>query len=174
MNPNTIKLREILETDIDKITELCQDPLMAEMIFQIPNPYTRDDAIKFYQIVSQSKETKNARYFAICFENNPNLIGTITLHFYRDYPYMAMIGYWMGKEFRNQGYMTEALKLVIQVGFEEYKIKRIFCTHRVENMASRRVMLKAGMEYEGTLKSNIYYKGIYYDTPYYSIINQFI
>lgn len=82
-----------------------------------------------------------------------------------------MIGYWIGAEYRNKGFMTAAVKEVIRIGFEEFKLKRIFATHKVGNVASAKVMVNAGMEFEGTLKAYIYYNGKYWDSPHYAIIN---
>ena len=67
--------------------------------------------------------------------------------------------------------MTEALRQVIEIGFHEYRLKRIYATHKPENKDSGNVMLRAGMLYEGTLKSYLLHNGVYYDSPHYAIIN---
>ena len=88
-----IQLRDILETDIERIATLCNEPLMNEMILTIPYPYMVSDAAYFYhEVVLKQFDAKNARYFAICLEHSPELIGTITLHFSPIKPFMAMVG----------------------------------------------------------------------------------
>lgn len=80
------------------------------------------------------------------------------------------IGYAIGKKYWNKGYTTEALEAVIEFLFER-GIHKVFCGHILENSASRRVMEKAGMEYEYTCKDAFYYHDKYSDVAYYSIIN---
>ncbi len=64
------------------------------------------------------------------------------------------IGYCIGSKWWNQGYTTEALKLVINFLFEA-GFEVITAQHIESNPASGKVMKKAGMIYEGTLHSRI-------------------
>jgi ribosomal-protein-alanine N-acetyltransferase len=59
-------------------------------------------------------------------------------------------GYALHRQYWGQGYMTEALQAVLNFEFEELGSTRIFATCEIENIASARVMEKAGMKYEGT------------------------
>ncbi len=49
--------------------------------------------------------------------------------------------------------MTEAIESFIKKIFKIKSIQRVWAVCDVENMASKRVMEKAGMKYEGLLKS---------------------
>lgn len=139
-----IKLRKILETDIPQIAKLCNDKTIHDWVLTIPYPYTEADARFFYEkIVLKETEAKTCLYFAICTLNSEEMIGTIALHFNQQKPHIAMIGYWIGAEYRNKGFMTAATMEVIRIGFEDYKLKRIFATHKVGNNASAKVMLNA-------------------------------
>jgi [ribosomal protein S5]-alanine N-acetyltransferase len=170
-----IKLREILETDIPQIAKLCNDETIHQWVLNIPYPYTEEDAKYFYtEKYLKFKQDKSVESYAIQLNDHHELIGLISLHINKEKPYIGMIGYWIGAEYRNKGYMTEATNEIIRIGFQEYKLKRIYATHKVGNEASVKVMLKAGMEYEGTLRANLYYKGEYHDSPTYSIINSLI
>jgi ribosomal-protein-alanine N-acetyltransferase len=51
--------------------------------------------------------------------------------------------------------MSEAARRIVQFGFEELNLTRIQATYLTENTASRRVMEKIGMTYEGTLRSYV-------------------
>ena len=84
---------------------------------------------------------------------------------------VAEIGYWIGKDYRNHGYMTQVLKKVIDIYFKEYSTVRVHATHGPLNLASGKVMLNARMEYEGNLKAHVKKDGIYQDSLSYSIIN---
>lgn len=62
------------------------------------------------------------------------------------------IGYCIGREYRNQGYMTEALKAIIRFFMYDVQAGRVSARHDTRNPASGRVMAKAGMHKEGILR----------------------
>lgn len=62
------------------------------------------------------------------------------------------IGYCMGKAWWGRGIMPEALRAVMNYLFEEVGMNRVCARHDVNNPKSGRVMQKAGMMYEGTLR----------------------
>ena len=80
------------------------------------------------------------------------------------------IGYALGYRYWNKGYCSQALKAVIDLLFEK-GIHKIICGCITENIASRRVMEKCGMVYEGTRKDDLFYHDRYWDVMYYYLIN---
>lgn len=83
----------------------------------------------------------------------------------------AEIGYALNHAYWGQGVMTEALRTVITVGFEQLELHRIESFHAPENIGSGRVMEKAGMQYEGTLRDyELLPNGRYVDSKVYSIL----
>ena len=81
------------------------------------------------------------------------------------------VGYSLSRAHWNRGYMTEALKAVIDFGFEVLLLNRIEAQHETANPASGRVMAKAGMQKEGVLRSRIFNKGKYVDVALYAILH---
>ena len=65
------------------------------------------------------------------------------------------IGYVMNKAHQGKGYMTESTCAIINWAFQQPSIYRVYATTDVENIASQRVMEKAGMQPEGLLKKYI-------------------
>ena len=65
------------------------------------------------------------------------------------------IGYCYGSKYWNKGYGTEALKAVIKYLFKEVGFELIDIRYQEENIASGRVMEKAGLKYEATLKERL-------------------
>lgn len=104
-------------------------------------------------ITSWIKEERSGYYhWAIVEKANQMLIGNISIVDYKRDTKTAEIGYILGKDFWNEGFMTEALKAVIASLFEKTDINRIQAVFDTENPASGKVMTKAGMSYEGTLR----------------------
>lgn len=67
----------------------------------------------------------------------------------------AEIGYAYGSKYWGNGYGTEALTKVIDYLLNEVGFDLIEAKHLVNNPASGRVMEKAGMKYEATLRSRM-------------------
>lgn len=62
-------------------------------------------------------------------------------------------GYVLGRPWWGRGYTTEALRAVCDVALAEPDIYRAWAVCDVENVASARVMEKAGMTFEGVLRA---------------------
>jgi RimJ/RimL family protein N-acetyltransferase len=59
------------------------------------------------------------------------------------------VGYAFGRTSWGRGYATEVAAAAVQWGFETHGLERIVAVATPENSASRRVMDKLGMQYEG-------------------------
>ena len=76
-----------------------------------------------------------------------------------DLQYMTVeVGYCFGSKYWGKGYATERLKVVIDyLHAEGFPV--VYAEHFKSNLASGKVMEKAGMKYEATLKSRVVNKG---------------
>jgi ribosomal-protein-alanine N-acetyltransferase len=61
----------------------------------------------------------------------------------------AFLGYYIGAPFARQGYMTEALQLVLRFAFRSLKLNRIEANIQPRNLASQRLVQRAGFVREG-------------------------
>lgn len=116
---------------------------------------------------------KNQMYaFAIVLKDNSEVIGEI---FQCSRPssieHTTEIGYAIGKKYWNRGYASEAMQLMISFMFE-IGIHKVVACHLEGNEASGRVMQKCSMIYEGVRKDAVYYRGRYWDTFNYYILNK--
>jgi Acetyltransferases, including N-acetylases of ribosomal proteins len=100
-------------------------------------------------------------------------IGSIAAVEQREETDMVHIGYCIGKKWWNKGYTSEALKELIRFFFEEVSVNRIESRHDPRNPNSGKVMLKCGLEYEGTLRqADTNNEGGMCDAAYYAILKQ--
>jgi RimJ/RimL family protein N-acetyltransferase len=120
------------------------------------------------------------------FENNPfemkafiiekkdgTRIGQIG-HFNMASPYAKMleIGYALLPNERRKGYCTEATKLMVDYLFLSKDIARIQATTHIRNLASQKVLEKAGFKREGTLRKAIQTRGEMADLAVFSILRE--
>ena len=90
--------------------------------------------------------------WAIVLKGTNCIIGSIDFHDIGQLGRTADIGYCVARAYWGQGYATEALKAVLQYGFEVLRFTRIGAEYLWENPASGRVMEKAGMRFEADKK----------------------
>jgi len=95
-------------------------------------------------------------------------IGSIVINFSHAHD-KASFGYAIGREFWNQGLMTEALSAVIKLCFEGLQLNRVEAEHFVGNEGIGRVMEKCGMVKEGVSRQSMLARGIYHDVVTYGI-----
>ena len=84
----------------------------------------------------------------------------------------AEIGYALARKYWGQGLMTEAVRAMLDYGFNLLRLNRIEARCDVENIASWRVMEKAGMKFEGVLRQNIFLHGRPRDARMYGILRE--
>ena len=106
--------------------------------------------------------------WAIVFDNE--VVGSIDVVHLEEKLDAVEIGYALSRKCWGKGIMTEALVAVSRYLLEEAGCNRVAARHDVNNLASRKVMQKAGMTYEGTLRQNGKNNQGICDMAYYSII----
>lgn len=67
-----------------------------------------------------------------------------------------------------QGYATEAARAILEFGFAELGVRRIWATCRPENVGSCRVLEKIGMVREGHLREHVLIRGEWRDSLLYA------
>lgn len=111
--------------------------------------------------------------WAIELKSNGKVIGSI-----RVYPdtnrgkfYAKSINYVLSEEYRGNGYMTEAVRLIIKYLFEEKNVDLISAFHYPDNIKSKKVLENCGFEYEITIENGSQrYDGQVFDSICYSIL----
>lgn len=79
------------------------------------------------------------------------------------------IGYWLHKDFINQGYITESSAALTKVAFELYHVERMEIHCSIENHASASVPRKLGYIHEATRRRLGYVNGKYGDSTIWTL-----
>ena len=145
--------------------------------------YASDDIVTKYLTwpshtdISQTEKVVKEFYmdkpgvYAIELKSEGKCIGCIDLRICEEHD-KASFGYVLNRKYWNNGYMTEALKLLIDFAFSKLGLNRIESTHYVGNEGSGRVMQKCGMRYEGKGLQEVKIKGIFHDVVHYAILKE--
>lgn len=85
----------------------------------------------------------------------------------------AEVGIFIGeKAYWNQGYGTEAMRLMLQHGFETLNFNRIYLTVNVDNPRAVRSYEKVGFILEGQQRQATYHQGAYSDQLMMSVLRE--
>lgn len=119
------------------------------------------------QVINEKPELK----FAIAV--NDIAVGGISLETQTDiFRYNAELGYWLGEEYWGRGIISEAIVTFTKWGFENFDFLRIFAGVLDTNVASKRVLEKAGFQFEARIRKGAVKNGIVMDDWFYSLIRQ--
>ena len=135
------------------------------MTKQFPFPYTKEHALEFIRRINSLKP---AQVFAIDFEGEA--IGAIGLHPQNDiFLKNAELGYWLAEKFWGRGFVSVAINKIVEYGFGNFEIDRIFARPFGSNRSSQRVLEKTGFVLEARLEKIIYKNNRYEDELIYAI-----
>lgn len=109
-------------------------------------PVQRKETYEFYK---KAMKDKNQVQYVIKNKENKQIIGGLGV-MRNELNNNANIGYWLAKEYRKKGYMTEALQAVIHFCFLKEKLMRLEINAHEKNIASQCVIEKCHLKYEGT------------------------
>jgi RimJ/RimL family protein N-acetyltransferase len=141
-----VTLRPWRREDSQSLVEcLDGDPEITIWLDQVPQPYTRADALAYIGGIGESA-------FAVTDAVSGRILGSIGVRF-SETGDVGEIGYWMRSDARGRGVMTRALRLAASWAFADGGAARVQLRADVENAASRRVAEKAGFQLEGVLRS---------------------
>ncbi|MFE7061993.1 GNAT family N-acetyltransferase [Sutcliffiella sp. NPDC057660] len=92
--------------------------------------------------------------YLIFHKGTNEFIGTVSLHRINWKISKGEIGYWVNSQFSGNGYMTEAVRELTNLGFQQLKFRRIEIRCESTNYKSRSIPVKLGFELEGTLRND--------------------
>ncbi len=134
----------------------------------LPYPYTEQDGTDYISAMLSANEDET---FAFAITADNKVVGSIGVfrqgNIHRQ---TAELGYYVAEEYWGKGIMTEAVKQICKYTFDKSDIIRIYAEPFAYNIASCRVLEKAGFQYEGTLRSNAVKNGKVIDMKMYSLL----
>jgi RimJ/RimL family protein N-acetyltransferase len=171
LHTKRLLLRPFKIDDAPTVHKFAGDKAVAATTLNVPHPYEPGTAEGWIQTHPERYTRGLGVVFAIMLQANNALMGSISLAFNQPNR-RAEMGYWIGQPYWNQGYCTEAALAVIDYGFAQHNLNRIYARHMGRNPASGRVMQKIGMKFEGQLRQQIQKWGEFDDILIYGILRE--
>jgi [ribosomal protein S5]-alanine N-acetyltransferase len=141
-------LRPFIEEDVDEGLAYRNDESFVRFLPNSPYPFTRKHA-EDWVALNMNEPWDKFPTFAIVFESR--LVGDINLTIDIKTS-VAMLGYSVGRDWWGKGIAVEAARAVMGWGLNTLGLMRIWASTDANNVQSRRVLEKLGMNQE-TIKA---------------------
>lgn len=163
-------LREFVMEDWPEVLAYQSDPRYQR--FYPFTDKTPEEAQAFVQMFLDQQKEQPRRKFQLAAMLRPNrsLIGNCGIRLDSHNTEKADIGFEFSPEYWGKGYATEAAHAMVHFGFKILKLHKIGAWCIANNRGSARVLEKLGMQLEGRLRENEYFKGRWWDTLMYGLL----
>jgi ribosomal-protein-alanine N-acetyltransferase len=155
LESSRLLLRPWKISDLDDLHEFMSNKEIANLAgFNVKN--SKEESLN---ILKQFIVDSSNSLWAVELKNINKVIGWIELHKYSEAidKNSKEIGCVLSQKYWGQGLMPEALKQVLNYGFNEEKLNSIICSHFVNNNQSKRVIEKCCFNFIKTDNDKIYY-----------------
>ncbi len=163
--------RRLTDADAPEIFALRSNP---EIMKYIPRPLatTIENALAHIKLINEKIDENIDINWAVTEKGNDKCIGL--MGFYRTQPenFRTEIGYMITPEHKGKGYVTEAVKTLLDFAFNTLNFHSIEAVIDSRHMASERVLQKNGFEKEAHFKENFFYNNEFTDTVIYSLLKR--
>ena len=171
LETDRLLLRALTVSDAEDMYDYAHRADVTRHLTWDPHPnisYTRE----YLAYISAHYRAGDFFDWAVVDRESDRMIGTCgftRFHYEAD---SAEIGYVIHPSYWGRGIATEAVDAVIRFGFQRLELNRIEARFMEGNTASRRVMEKNGMSFEGMMRQSMYIKGEYRNVGVCSVLRR--
>ncbi|MBI2239741.1 MAG: GNAT family N-acetyltransferase [Magnetospirillum gryphiswaldense] len=162
-----LRLRPLVDADAPALAALANDAEMVRFTANIPHPYALSDALDFIKVQDQRRQAGQGVALGLEQVVDGTLVGVIG--FGLDTGESPELGYWLGRPHWGQGLMTEALRRLLRHLFDELEIPSVWAAVHPDNVASMRVLEKAGLVADGRHQCTMPARDAVVDSPRFSL-----
>ncbi|MCC5647211.1 GNAT family N-acetyltransferase [Nostoc sp. CHAB 5824] len=154
-------LRETTLQDAEAIFAIFSDPSVTQ--FHDLDTFTSiEEAIALIGRRAKRFERGEGIRWGIARKQDNVLIGSCGFT-WNPQEHAAEVGYELTSTFWRQGIMTEAVRTILQYGFEKMNLRFVVAQVMLNNIASKKLLEKLGFHSQGVLKQYGFFKGQYHD-----------
>ncbi len=169
LDTERLQLRQILPTDTEDMFAYASKKEVTRYLLWSPHP-TRAYTEKYIAYLQERYRAGDFYDWAVVLKDTGRMVGTCGFTKFDVSSNSAEVGYVLNPSVWGQGYATEALTAVLRFGFQKLHLHRAEACYLEENTASRRVMERAGMKFEGIRRDSIIVKGHYRNVGVCSVL----
>lgn len=166
-----VTLRTIEREDVEFLQENRMNPAIRRPM-RISEVENREQMSAFFEEYISSEEDAN---LLVCRESTstdapPTPVGMATLFDIDELAGTAELAVWTSSDVQDNGYATSAAGMMLDYGFAERRLHKVYGRVHTGNEGAARVLEKLGFEEEGLLRDQEFVHGEYRDTHFYGIL----
>jgi [ribosomal protein S5]-alanine N-acetyltransferase len=166
-----LALRELRLGDAPAVAEFAGDPRVAQFLLAVPSPYPVALATRWIAgRIAWWSQGRGVTLAIVRREAPDALIGSASLRWFLR-ARRAELGYWLGAASWGAGFATEAAGALVDFGFRDLELERIWAQVLEGNDASCRVLDKLGMLPEGVRRRHVRKAGRLRDVTLFGILH---
>ncbi|MDG4793162.1 GNAT family N-acetyltransferase [Micromonospora sp. WMMD1082] len=154
LTDGVIMLRRLGPEDGDETYRLHIDPEVVQSRVP-PVPAARDEVDRRCRAAEGQWLVGTAAAMTVLDAASGDFVGNCTLIYDQPATGQAMLGYSLLPRWRGRGYATRTVTLLARWGFDHVGLSRLWAGTLPENVASQRVLQKAGFRREGLLRGRL-------------------
>ena len=135
--------------------------------------YSEEEFVRQKKIYEKGYESYNQTMmnFQIVEKASSKIMGKCGFHTWNPQHHRAEIGYALNDdEFKNKGFMKEALEKTLEFGFQEMNLNRIEALIDENNLPSKKLLDYFGFVREGNLRGHYLVDGVFEDSVVFSLL----
>ena len=141
-----LTLRQFTAADAENLVRLDSDPeVMRYLSDGAPTPRAVIENEILPRFMDYDVDAPAFGFWAAIERSTDDFLGWFSFRPAQETPKVVALGYRLRRAAWGKGYATEGVRTLIDLSFTELGIQRVVATTYEENLASRRVMEKAGM-----------------------------
>ncbi|MCC6612806.1 MAG: GNAT family N-acetyltransferase [Anaerolineae bacterium] len=169
LSTRRLHLRAIQPTDEAALFAIKSNPAVTHPYGRTPHA-SLEDTRAWMQRIHGNFERREGLVWAITFQGDETVIGTVLLWNFDEAYQCGEIGYELDPAYWRQGIMAEVVPVILRYGFTALDLHRIEAVTSAENVPSGGLLRKLGFALEGTLRQRQFFAGRYEDQLYFGLL----
>ncbi|MFJ6419197.1 GNAT family N-acetyltransferase [Paeniglutamicibacter sp. NPDC091659] len=162
-------LRPHAEADASWLLQVYSRPEVARYL--LDDPWTAEIARKkTSERIAKTDLDGDAGALALVIEHDQTPVGDVILWFTDRERRSAEIGWVLDPDHGGKGLATEAVRAVLDLAFDHYRVHRVAAQMDGRNMASAKLARRAGMRHEAHLRQDWWSKNEWTDTVIFGVL----
>lgn len=168
LNTHRLTLRQIRPKDIHQIFEgLSDQQVIKYYAVSFNSLEATEEQMKWYEGLWKNR---TGIWWAISLKGEKELIGACGFNNYEEKHRKVEIGYWLFPAFWQKGFASEAIKKILEFGFEQMQLQRMEAFVEEGNDSSSGMLEKLNFSYEGTMRHCEFKNGTFINVLIYALL----
>lgn len=167
-----LRLRPIELSDTSAIQKAAGARQIADTMISLPHPYPAGEGERYVAKQQARQEVGRSVTFTIEQKAERGFCGLVEVRDIDREHSQGELSFWLAVEAWGRGYMSEVVESVVQYGFQDLRLNRLYAYHMSRNPASGHVLEKNGFKQEGLLRQRVQKWEQFEDVALWAILRQ--